>query len=394
MRLGIVSTSYPRHETDTSGVFVAALARTLAELGHEVEVLAAAGGEGDEAATQDGPIRITRVRAGAELFYDEGAPERLGRSWAMRARAPLFTAALAARTALAARRWDAVISHWLVPSGLAASATRKPHLAIAHSGDVHLIARRGVADATVAALLAGGPVHVVFAGNHLRERLCAALGPSRREALERCSSVGSMGVDATGLGSLRPEVPDPVRGRPLVAFIGRLVPIKGVDVLLAAMSELGRPAQLTIAGAGPEREHLERHAAELAAAHPGLSIRFAGEVRGGSRDAILAAADVVVVPSIDLPDGRTEGTPVVTLEALAAGVPLVASDVGGVRAAVGEAALVVPPGNPAALAAALRQVFDDHAATCERVRQGRELTRSLDWPVLARRFVDRLRALA
>jgi glycosyltransferase involved in cell wall biosynthesis len=395
MRLGVITTSYPRHRDDPAGSFVAGLARALVVAGHEVEVLAAAGEEPEgppDPEAGDQP-RVTRVHTGAELFYDEGAPDRLGRSWAMRARAPLFTAALAARATLHARRWDAVLSHWLVPSGLAAAATRRPHLAIAHSGDVHLVARGNVADATMGALLAGGPLHVSFVGAHLRDRLLAALRAPLRRALVQRSDVMPMGVDARALGSLRPVVPDPVRGRPLIAFIGRLVPIKGVDILLEAVAQLGRPAQLTIAGAGPLRVMLERRAAELAAAHEGLSIRFAGEVRGGARDAIHAAADVLVLPSVDLPGGRTEGTPVVAIEAMATGVPLVASDVGGVREVVGQAALLVPPGDPAALAAALRVVLDDHPATCDRVRAGRELGRALDWPVIARRVGDRLAQL-
>jgi glycosyltransferase involved in cell wall biosynthesis len=202
-----------------------------------------------------------------------------------------------------------------------------------------------------------------------------------------------MGVDLEHFRHLRPEVPDAVRGRPLVAFVGRLVGIKGVEILLEAMARLRQPAQLVVAGAGPDREPLERHARELAAAQPGLSIRFAGEVRGSSRDALFAAADVLVVPSLDLPSGRTEGTPTVALEALAAGVPLVASAVGGVRDAVGDAALLVPAGDPDALAVALRRVFADPAATAARVRQGREVAKKFDWHTVGATLEDSLLSL-
>jgi glycosyltransferase involved in cell wall biosynthesis len=386
MRIGVVTTSYPRSPGDFAGAFVAGFARWLTRQGHRVEVIAAGAPSPDGDA--DGDIPVARVPTGADLFYEEGAPDRLERSWTARLRAPIFTAALTARAQVASRAWDAVISHWLAPSGLAAAATRKPHLAIAHSGDVHLLARRGLADVCVGALLAGGPIAVSFAGAHLHERLLAACTPPTRRALEARALVCPMGVDLASFTSLRPAIPDPVRGRPLLAFVGRLVPIKGVDVLIEAAERLGRPAQVVIGGAGPQRGVLEIQAREACARVPGLSIRFAGEVRGQARDALYAAADVLVVPSLDLPSGRTEGTPTVALEALAAGVPLVAADVGGVRAACGEAAALVPPGDPAALAAALREVLDEPALAATRVRAGRVLAKRHDWDTVGRRLED------
>ncbi len=386
MKIGVVTTSYPRGPGDPAGAFVAGLARWLAGRGHRVEVVAA--GAPDSAAATDGDITVARVPTGAELFYDEGAPDRLERSWIARLRAPLFIAALTARVQVVSREWDVVVSHWLAPSGLAAAATRKPHLAIAHSGDVHLLARRGLADVCVGMLLAGGPLAVNFAGAHLRERLLAACTPPTRRALDARALVCPMGIDVAAFTPLRPTIPDAVRGRPLIAFVGRLVPIKGVDVLIDAVARLGRPAQVVIGGGGPERAALETHARETCARVPGLSIRFAGEVRGQARDALYAAADVLCVPSLDLPSGRTEGTPTVALEALAAGVPLVASDVGGVRAACKGAAWFVPPGDPEALAAVLRAVFDDPADTAARVRAGRGLAALHDWDVVGARLED------
>ena len=70
MKLGVVTTSYPREPGDPAGSFVAGFARWLAARGHEVEVVAAGPG-----ASRDGDIPVHRVRAGASLFYDEGAPD-------------------------------------------------------------------------------------------------------------------------------------------------------------------------------------------------------------------------------------------------------------------------------------------------------------------------------
>ncbi len=138
-------------------------------------------------------------------------------------------------------------------------------------------------------------------------------------------------------------------GRPVVLTAGRLAPQKGLETLIAAAAlwRDRRPAPLTvIAGTGPLADQLAGQARDLA-----VDVTFLGW-----RDdvtALLAAADVFVLPS------WWEGQPLVLQEALRAGLPVVASDVGGVRDLTGDtAALLVPPGDPAALAAAVLGVLD------------------------------------
>jgi glycosyltransferase involved in cell wall biosynthesis len=139
-------------------------------------------------------------------------------------------------------------------------------------------------------------------------------------------------------------------GRPVVLAVGRCAPQKGFDVLLEAMIAMpGRdPAPLlVIAGEGPAAGSLAARAREA-----GTEVRFLGPRR--DVPALLAAADVVAVPS------RWEGQPLIAAEALRAGRPIVASRVGGMPALTGDdGALLVPPEDPARLAAALRAVLDD-----------------------------------
>src|SRR5688500_11776667 len=110
VRVGLVTTSYPRFDGDPAGCFVAEHVRYLEAPRHRVEVVAAGpvGGAADDRA-----IRI----AGGRLFYRGGGPEALeqggGAVWFDAAR---FTARLTAEVARRARRWDAVVAHWLVPS--------------------------------------------------------------------------------------------------------------------------------------------------------------------------------------------------------------------------------------------------------------------------------------
>jgi glycosyltransferase involved in cell wall biosynthesis len=139
-------------------------------------------------------------------------------------------------------------------------------------------------------------------------------------------------------------------GRPVVLGVGRLAPQKGFDTLLVAAARWRdrRPEPLVvIAGAGPLADDLAARAVRLQ-----VDARFIG--MRGDVDALLAAANVFVLPS------RWEGQPLVVQEALRAGRPVVATDVGGVRELTGtDAAILVPAGDPAALADAVLRVLDD-----------------------------------
>jgi glycosyltransferase involved in cell wall biosynthesis len=103
-----------------------------------------------------------------------------------------------------------------------------------------------------------------------------------------------------------------------------------------------------VAGDGPERGPLERAARANA-----LPMRFVGAVEPPVRDLLLRAADAFVLPSRTLRSGATEGAPVALLEAMGAGLAVIASDVGGVAELAGDAVVLVPPDAPETLAAAL-----------------------------------------
>jgi glycosyltransferase involved in cell wall biosynthesis len=157
------------------------------------------------------------------------------------------------------------------------------------------------------------------------------------------------------------------RDRFLIGWVGRLIPVKAADVFLRALAELGDvPWSAAVVGDGDERDGLERLAGAL-----GLSDRvaFPGMMDDAAR--LFPAFDVFVLSS------RTEGTPIVLFEAMAAGVPVVATAVGGVPDVVsGTEALLVPPQNPVALAQAIRTALLDRGATQARVTAARaRLTR-------------------
>jgi len=172
---------------------------------------------------------------------------------------------------------------------------------------------------------------------------------------------------------------------PVVGWVGRLSREKAPDVLLEALGLLGENAPVTVfVGDGRQGGTLRGGTAEL-----GLEgrVRWAGRVEGAA--ALLSAFDVFVLSS------RTEGTPIVLFEAMAAGVPVIATRVGGVPDVVSDAeALLIPSEQPAALAEAIRNVLADPNAAAARVAAARtRLQRDFAEGPWLRRYEDLYRTL-
>ena len=149
---------------------------------------------------------------------------------------------------------------------------------------------------------------------------------------------------------------------PVVGWIGRMSPEKGPDVFVRAAAEAKvEGSHWAMVGDGPERAEAEALTAAL-----GLEDRVAFLGLIPDAGTLVRAFDVLVLSS------RTEGTPIVALEAMAAGVPVVATAVGGVPDLLGEGAgRLVPPEDPRALAAAVDEVLGDPAAAATLVEQAR-----------------------
>lgn len=148
----------------------------------------------------------------------------------------------------------------------------------------------------------------------------------------------------------------------VVGWVGRLIPAKGADVFLRALAMLNDfPLLASIVGDGIERPGLEAHARSI-----GLNgrITFHGSLENAAQ--VFPAFDLFMLSS------RTEGTPIVLLEAMGAGVPIVATRVGGVPDLISDVeAYLVPPEDPVALAAAMRSVYNDPHGAKKRARAAR-----------------------
>lgn len=169
---------------------------------------------------------------------------------------------------------------------------------------------------------------------------------------------GEIKVIPNGVDTLRfhplngDREPGPLR----LVLLSRLVHIKGIDVLLRALQGMPRPrleaCRVDVYGTGPEQRALEQAAASLV---PSGRVSFHGVIRPEAVPAVLRKADMFVLPS------RREGLPISLLEAMATGLPAVASSVGEVPEVIrdGENGLLVPADDTPALRNALLTLMDD-----------------------------------
>jgi phosphatidylinositol alpha-mannosyltransferase len=185
------------------------------------------------------------------------------------------------------------------------------------------------------------------------------------------------GIEVDRFASARPT-PAP---RPAAFFVGRHEPRKGLEVLLDAWRTLDRDAVLWVGGSGLQTDEL-RAAARGGA---GANIEWLGAVTDAERNERLRGATVLCAPSLH---GESFG--VVLLEGMAAGTPVVASDIEGYRnvARADVDALLVPPGDVNALRGALRRIFDDGALRDRLVAAGRERADEFSMARLAERYLE------
>jgi glycosyltransferase involved in cell wall biosynthesis len=161
-------------------------------------------------------------------------------------------------------------------------------------------------------------------------------------------------------------------GQPTIGYVGRVSPEKGVDVAIRALAQLrgetGLEASLHVAGGGPAdyRRDLEALAGEL---DVGERVAFLGPLDVEGLKLFYAGLHALVVPSV-----WEEPAGLVLVEGALAGVPLVASRVGGIPEIVSDPdeALLCPPGDPDAFAAALRRTLAEGEATAARAERARE----------------------
>ena len=381
MRVVHVVTAFPRHDGDPITPWLGQLLLGLRERGLDVAVLAPAYRGGGATEWRGIPVRRFRYAPARleTLTHDETAPDRLRSRPAHLGLLPgyLLGGSLASIRMGTSGPPDVVHVHWPAPHAWfgslarAASGGRTAVLSTFYSVEIRWIERRlpwavpllrwsietsdavtAISSATAAAVgrYTGQDVPVIPFSAAISERTPEASADRDRRVL-----VG---------GALR------------LLFVGRLVERKGVHILIRALARVRErvEATLTVIGEGPEAAALR---AEAVRAGVGGSVRFAGRVDEDALAEAYRTCDLFVLPAVVDRKGDTEGLGVVLLEAIEFGMPVIASDIGGIPDIVRhrDTGLLVPPGDAPALAAAILEAVADPGESRARALRGRNHAR-------------------
>ena len=353
----MLSWEYPPNIVGGLAIHVAGLSRALVRRGDLRVTVLTPGGHGQPHLTREDGVEI--IRLGCNPF------DRLP---ALKAAADMNDRFIALAEGLVGEHTVVHAHDWMTAQAGCALSLRHhlPLLATFHSSE------RGRSAQPSQARLPNPEIQALerqlFLGAHRR------LAPSVAMAREIAANYGNRRTLVVPNGvDLPTPAPEARRVPGRILFVGRLVREKGLEHLLQSLATVRAAlpeAHLAIVGAGPEQPALLRQVRRL---QLDASVEFLGQLPPDAVAQQRATAQVAVVPSNYEPFG------LVALEAMAWGIPLVASDVGGLREFTEDVAILVPPANAAALAQALLRVLSDARLRQDLAWRGIERARDYTW---------------
>jgi glycosyltransferase involved in cell wall biosynthesis len=327
-------------------------------------------------------IHVHRYRYAPErwelLAYDGGMLRRVKKSPLIGLLLPtfLFSQWRAVRRLQRMYDFSLIHAHWIVPQGLVAAFVPGKFLLTSHGGDLYGL-RSGVLSSAKRWILKKAS-HITVVSRAMVDE-CVKLGVLRDKV-----TVCSMGVDTRS----RFVPPNAGVSRNGILFVGRLVEKKGVVHLIHAirlLKDRGIEASLTLIGDGPDARKLRDLVIELDLV---VEVKFLGAVSNSGLPAYYQAAEIFVLPSVVSADGDQEGLGLVSIEAMACGCPVVASDLPSVRDVISNKidGLLVPPAEPQMLSDALALLLENADLRLEFARAGLKKAADFDWKTVCARY--------
>jgi len=387
----VLSTTFPRSPDDKIPPFVYLLCLELKRNGWDVIVLAPHDGGAPFREEMDGlkvyrfpyfyPFRFQR------LCYGGGIPYNVRHSWPARIEVlPFLIAFFFSALWIALReRPEAIHSHWLLPGGfigaLVSWITGIPHVFTLHAGELSFLERLppGIGAIVLGLSRKGTAV------SHRGRRALLGMGEGMEGGKVKVIPMGASLPEA-GPGAMS-GVREKLNKRANGLFIGRWVEIKGLDVLVEAQKRVSAlvRAGLVLCGHGPMEKGIRKLVGELGIEE---DVLFWGPAYGEEKGALFRLCRCLVLPSIVDHYGNREGMPVVLLEALLTGLPIVATWVSGAEEVLedGKSGVFVPPGDPVALAKALMRLLDSPAKRRVLSLNALRLGKTFTWQCIGARY--------
>jgi len=363
LRVLMAASVFPRWPGDDTPPFVLRQAEAIAAAGVEVTVLAPHA-PGAKARERWGQVNVCRFRylwptSLQGLFYEGGMLVQLGRYPHRKWQLPfmLFAQVCAMRKLCHAKSYDVLHAHSLLPQGFTAMFNGAlPVVATSHGNDVFRMKATGLYGKMKRKVVCEAAA--LTANSSATEKALVELGaePGRIHRVPASPNVGQ--PTPKGADEIRKRYQ---RGAKIVLFVGRLLEEKGVGDLIEALGLLhDESVRLVVVGAGVDEAGFQAKSRDLGLAS---RIDFVGWADQEQLANYLAAATIFVGPSKPRPGGGVEAQGLVFAEAMAAGLPVVATRCGGIPDMIidGQTGLLVEPGDPHALAAAMKRLFDDPA---------------------------------
>lgn len=410
MRVLMLTSSYPKFRGDTTAPFIESIATSIAAAKTagartdgarevEVHVVLPEHRELRRGAVEDGvhfhPYRYALKKEWTVWGYAEALRGDVKLKRGVYALAlPALASSLMTLMRLTGReKFDVMHAHWVLPNAPAAAVVarlRKIPLVVSMHGSDVFMAERNRAFGSVARRCFEQAAWITACSDDLMQRaLALGADEGKTELIPYGADAKAFHVQAQDAARVRAELK--VQGEDvMILAVGRMVHKKGFEFLVGAMPEVVQSApnaRLVLVGYGELRAELEAQAHAL-----GLNghVTFAGRVPRQEIPAYFAAADIVSVPSVRDTAGNVDGLPNVVLEGMAAGKPIVASNIAGFPDVIGdgESGLLVAERDSAALANAIVRLARDGGLRERLGARGRaEVHETLNWENVARRFV-------
>ncbi|WP_295099282.1 glycosyltransferase [uncultured Fibrobacter sp.] len=364
MKVLVIGSVYPRFHEDAEVPWLRTSIAHLKKAGLGIQVLAPAY-KGLRSHEIDG-VKVNRFRYAPAsweiLTHEEGAPSKMAsRPWLQLLAIPYIISGFFKCIGICRKfRPDVIHAHWPFPHAYIALGAAKlfkiPLVLNFHGAELLLIRKKK----WVKPLLkfAIGQAQAVFANSSFTAGKIKALRNVDVEWSPYGTTLES-GSTSAGNGGTSATVPHPVNGKFKILFVGRHIERKGICYLIEAAKHLPRDQfEIRIVGVGDLTDKLKAQAAEIADA---AEIIFTGKLSPEELANEYRTANVFTLPAIVDSKGDTEGLGVVLIEAMELGLPVVASNVGGIPDVVvdGVSGILVPEKDPEALAGAYRRLAAD-----------------------------------
>jgi glycosyltransferase involved in cell wall biosynthesis len=395
VKVCILTSSFPRDEKDPAGPFVDQIATSLAQKGLNIEVLCPHD-YGYPHTEYRNNISITRFpyfypAKYQRLCYGSGMLSNIRRSTLAKCQVPFFIMAeiMFCLKMIKKHRVDIIHAQWSLPQGLTAVICRHfvkiPCITTLHGSDVYGLKYPGLQWLNAQVIKHSD----VCTANSVATARMAEIISTRRKI-----TVVPMGVNPLFLRhDCRQDAikTATANGQNRILYVGRLIDWKGVNYLIQALPEVLKKfpkTQLIVVGSGPMKDDLVALSNRLKL---GTKVVYIDNVPQEKLLKVYSSASLFVLPSIVNEKGETEGLGVVLLEAMACGLPVVGSNVGGIPDIIkdGETGLLARPKEPNSLAEKITEVFSNAALRQKLVENGPKMVeKKFSWDTISEKFIE------